>query len=163
MLPASGDMKSRLPWSIAGIDFCAFALTKRIRCLRALRKESLNRRFVSDSLVQKSQGKKKNQRPHLQIKGKYFMKRAAITKIFKWKKLFFLMRDALFEHRPSGLAGILNLHLYAASPWSQIIARHSKLLFIQILHNSSVLILISFNFMSVCVSMILVSSLPPRS
>lgn len=73
MLHASDDMNSRLPWSIAGIDFCAFALTERIRCLRALRKESLNRRFVSDSLVQKTQGgKKKKSKTSLADKRKIF-------------------------------------------------------------------------------------------
>lgn len=105
-------MNSRLPWSIAGIDFCAIALTERIRCLRALRKESLNRRFVSDSLVQKTQGKKKKKRKSktsLADKRKIFHEEGSNHKDIQVKKKLFLLmrkRDALFEHRPSGLTRI---------------------------------------------------------
>lgn len=86
--------------SIAGIDFCVFALMERVRDVRAPRKECVNGRFVSRSLVQKSQTqkKKKNQRrAHLQIKGQYFKEGEAFTKTFKCNN--FLKKSHVFGHK----------------------------------------------------------------
>lgn len=65
MWPASDESLS-----IVGIDFCVSALMERVRDVRARRKESVNGRFVSRSLVQNSQTERV-QPAHLRIRRRF--------------------------------------------------------------------------------------------